>query len=125
MMRARCIFQFRRASGLLLAYTLFSCASLASAQTVGENSRFVWDYDPIDMQKIDGFKLYIDNEHVFTTINTYVNVSDIQLTVGSHTAYVTAYNAVAESASNILGIYVVTDAPISPTNFTIDLNPGI
>lgn len=105
-----------------LATLLLFCAT-SIAQTVGENSRFVWDYAEEHMPLIDGFKLYIDNEHVFTTTEKYVNISDIQLVVGSHTAYVTAYNAVTEAASNTISFYVVTDAPVSPTNFNIELGP--
>jgi len=101
---------------------------VTSAETVGPNNGFAWDYDPANLQLIDGFRLYANGTKVWEGAAQTATISafDAPLADGVYDFHATAFNAVGESGpSNPVSAAVVSGAPAAPINLTINIQVTI
>jgi hypothetical protein len=106
---------------LTLAFLLL-LASAVQAQTVGPNCVLGWDYDPAQLSLVDTFEVYVDGQPAFSVPKTtqQATCADLGLTEGERSIYVTAKNAVAESApSNALAVSYVESGPDATTTLRV------
>lgn len=104
---------------IILLSMLLAGIQTAQAVTVTSGCTFAWDYPTASLPFVDGFRIYLDNAAKLDVPSTQQTgtCAALGVTTGQHSAEVTAFNAVGESArSNLVPFVFVVTAPGSPTN---------
>ena len=105
-----------------LLASLLLLASAVQAQTVGPNCVLAWDYDSQQLTRVDTFEVFVDGQRALSVPKTkqQATCSDLGMDEGERTIYVTAKNAVAESApSNALTVSYVESGPAAPATLRV------
>ena len=108
----------RLVAGVVLGLVAVAC----QAATVGPGCQVAWDYPPADLERIDGFRVYVDGVQAAEVPTEQQQVSCAALTLqqGRRVLEASAYNAIGESAkSDPLSIVFVDSAPGKPANIRI------
>lgn len=112
---------------LALAVLAFAVGAPAQAETAGPGCEFGWTYPTAEQARIDGFRLYIDGKAQTNAAAPADRAMPCPaLTAGTHTAELTAFNAVAESPkSDALAFSYVTGAPAAPSALILTLTLSV
>jgi hypothetical protein len=95
---------------------------VAKAATIGPGCSVAWDYPPADLDRIDGFRIYVDGTQTAQVPKDQQQIScaNLHLQQGKRTLEASAYNAMGESAkSDPLAIVFVDSAPGKPANVRV------
>ncbi len=119
------------AAFLVFVITIFFMPREAHAQTyVSPDCRFTWNA-PTTGGPVQGYMLYLEQASPYVLqnfdagMNLQYDCAQANLTSGSWTAWVTAYNAVGESApSNSVPFVLVVSAPGSPGGVSVSEIPN-
>ena len=104
----------------LIPILLFSAT--IQAQTIGPGCQVAWDYDPADLERIDGFRLYVDGAAALDVDKAAqtATCAALALQQGQRTIEATAFNSAGESErSDPLSFVFVDSAPGKPGNVRI------